>query len=225
MLVGCSCVGHASAFRIDPTAVRSGARSIVTPRETGLPAVPASADSFRKTEPRHGRTVRPEDLADRIRARRLHKTAQGLSTGRSAAPPSDGRESDVVRGKIKGQVANNDPSLQRDSGPTVPLLDDKLVRQSMINLAPALQPGSLEAAARAAMREAVAKSQAMSTPSANLDEPFHGVIPTVKRVIPVIKTRRRWITWLAIGAAGGFTLSQLDFEHEEHEEESHKGRR
>jgi bla regulator protein blaR1 len=222
MLVVCSVVGHASAFRIDPTVVRSPERSIVTPREAGLPTVPASADSFREAEPRHGRTVRPEDLSDGIHAGRFHKTAPGLSTGRSAAPPSDGRESDLARGEINDQVANNDPSPQRDSGPAVPLLDDKLVRPAIINLAPALQPGSLEAAARAAMREAVAKGQAMSSPSPNLDEPFRGVIPTVKNVIPVMKTRKRLITWLAIGAAGGFTLSQLDFEHED---EGHKERR
>jgi BlaR1 peptidase M56 len=229
MLVVCSCIGHASAFRIDPSAVRSPARSIVTPRQTGLPPVPASsADSYRKSEPRHGRAVRPEDLSDRIHARRFHKTAPRLSTGRSAVPPSDGPESDVVRGEINDQVANNNPFLQIDSGPTVPVLpvlDDKLVPQSMITLGPALRPGSLEAAARVAMREAVAKGQATSTPSPHLDEPFRGVMPTVKSVIPVIKTRRHWITWLAIGAAGGFTLSQFDFEHDEHEEESHKERR
>ena len=33
--------------------------------------------------------------------------------------------------------------------------------------------------------------------------------------IPVFKTRKRLITWLVVGAAGAFAVSQIDFEHEE----------
>ena len=39
--------------------------------------------------------------------------------------------------------------------------------------------------------------------------------------VPLFKTRKRLITWLVVGAAGAYAVSQIDFEHEEHD---HKAR-
>jgi len=39
--------------------------------------------------------------------------------------------------------------------------------------------------------------------------------------IPLFKTRKRLITWLVVGAAGAYAVSQIDFEHEDH---GHKDR-
>jgi beta-lactamase regulating signal transducer with metallopeptidase domain len=217
VLLVCSCFEYASAFYVDPAAGSSQARSPVPAAETGSAPVASVADSF---PPGRQRASSSEEPIGRVLVRRSEpaSVAPVRSAAGDVARPSAGSGSDAAQDEINNRAANGDGSPATAAVSTVTSADDKLVQQSPINLDVVVQPRSIEAAAHAVIWEPAAKDQGAPPSAASLREPVRRVIPAFKSIVPVIKTRRRLITWLAVGAAGGFALSHLDFEHEEEAE-------
>ena len=205
----CSCVGFATALRISPARAGITLESAATGRGTEAPSAATRAGVPRTADNGHSHDVVPNRPHVAIYVPRNEHAAL-VHAAMNIDSPSDGSGPDAVIGQTNSSAAAADEPPVLPSAPLVAVPDTELVgaleTRRRIGF---LSHSILTAAQTVVSQESVAAGHRRFMSLSN----FHALSTSD---IPLFKTRKRLITWLVVGAAGAYAVSQIDFEHEEH---------
>ncbi|MBI3494029.1 MAG: M56 family metallopeptidase [Acidobacteria bacterium] len=210
----CSGAGYAAAVRVGPTAAP--------------PPLPAAATALQMKI--------PAAASDHLPISVLEKRTKPIQAPRNERAVSVGRSEILTNGAGPSDVLGSNTALQenRSRGPEVAppppiasasvvlLTDIEPIRESEVGPEHGAKTGTLLAAAQAAAAK-LASPQTLGGFVRPRRAPR-----SVQAGTLLLKTKRRLITWVAVGVASGYALRRIDFEREEHQgkrdKEQHEGR-
>jgi hypothetical protein len=203
-LAVCSGAAYAAAVRVGPIAARPALPAARTAAQMNIPA--AASDHH-------------------LPLLVLEKPTTPIQAIRNERAGSAGPVRDVTNGASPSAALGSDTAIQENSSP-VPevappppiasaslllLTDVEPIRASEVSPEHGINTGMLLAASQAAATR-LASADARWVPSSppSPQERSRGDIP-------LFKTKRRWISWVAVGVASGYALRRIDFAREEHQ--------
>ena len=162
----------------------------------------------------------------------FEKSTTSVEPLRNARAASLGTVRDVTNAARPFEVLAPDTTLRGDSSAVPPPIvsrpsaalslelptDIEPIRKSTVGAEHGAPTGTLLAASQAAAAKlASADARSLRMPSLSHQERF-------SEDLPLLTTKKRWITWVAAAVGGGYALRGIDLDRDDHDKERHDGR-